>query len=240
MNNEPRMTAYKIIYELMKRKSHTLHASRDRDMYFEYLNNVFVQEAVKDLADAFELIVRRYGEEIYLIPCPGNTFLGFNRTEIRNRICTSNATSVECDLALFIILLLFAEIYDGRGRTVKGHDFITMTQFKNLVSERLKEGISNIPKEDETLYGINYHDMYDRWESLKACEEGQKMTKTTKDGFITSIIRFLKDQNLMEYIEADDQIRPLPKADVFMEQDILDKRNFTRVQSLIQEFERRT
>lgn len=237
MTTDPVRTANKILCELIKRSTHTLYATRDKDLYYTYLNDYEIQNAVDELAADFEVIVRRYGEAIYLIPTTDNTYLGFTRTDLRQKLCTGNSTQTECDLAMFIILLLFAEMYDGKGRTVKGHDFITLSQFKNLIGERLKEGVSNISKEDEAAYGISYRNMYDRWESLKPYEDGQRMTRTTKDGFVIGIIRFLKEQGLMEYVEEDDQIRSTTKADVFMEQDILDKTNFSRIQEIINGFE---
>lgn len=53
--------------------------------------------------------------------------------------------------------------------------------------------------------------------------------KTTKEGFLHHILRFLQAQGLIEYIEQDEMIKTTKKLDHFMDWNLLNKANYQRV-----------
>ena len=54
-------------------------------------------------------------------------------------------------------------------------------------------------------------------------------SKTTKEGFVNTILKFLDDQGLIYYIQNDDMIKTTKKLDAFMDWNILNKNNYDRV-----------
>lgn len=53
--------------------------------------------------------------------------------------------------------------------------------------------------------------------------------KTTKEGFIYSILMFLQKQGLIEYVVQDEMIKTTRKLDNFMDWNLLNQNNYQRV-----------
>ena len=70
------------------------------------------------------------------------------------------------------------------------------------------------------------------YDSLRSDEKGRRQ-KTTKEGFVHNILRFLEDQGLIDYIEQDEMIKTTRKLDNFMDWNLLNKNNFYRVQRIL-------
>ena len=59
--------------------------------------------------------------------------------------------------------------------------------------------------------GIAYSNMLEAFEALRSDDKGSKQ-KTTKEGFLHGIFKFLQEQQLIEYIEADEMITTTKKV----------------------------
>jgi len=70
--------------------------------------------------------------------------------------------------------------------------------------------------------------MTEAYEALRSDDRGTRQ-KTTKEGFIHHILRFLQAQGLIEYIEQDEMIKTTRKLDHFMDWNLLNKANYQRV-----------
>ena len=70
--------------------------------------------------------------------------------------------------------------------------------------------------------------MQERFEALKSGDRTSR-SKTTKEGFLYTILKFLENQSLIVYVEADDMITTSKKLDHFMDWNILNKNNYNRV-----------
>ena len=124
------------------------------------------------------------------------------------------------------------EFYDGQGSSAKTRDYIRVGELLNSVSERLREGADRMDEDEQDSAGIAFTDMLEAYEALKSDDTGRK-TKTTKEGFIHSILSFLEDQGLIEYVVVDEMVLTTKKMDNFMDWNILNENNFDRVLSVL-------
>ena len=87
-------------------------------------------------------------------------------------------------------------------------------------------------EEEQAQNGFAFTAMQQAYEALKSDERGRRQ-KTTKEGFMYSILRFLQSQGLIDYIEQDEMIKTTRKLDNFMDWNLLNKNNFCRVQRVL-------
>lgn len=219
-----------IFYHLLR--FHELRESADSRLYRAYFENESVQELTKSQAEVAQCKVERYGDVIYLIPDVSNTFLGFSKHQLKEKLCRSGATDKDYYLAQFVILTIMIEFYDGQGSSSKTRDYLKVGELMNSVSDRLREGADKYDEEEQQDVGIAFSDMIEAYESLKSDDSGRK-TKTTKEGFIHGILVFLEKQGLVDYVEQDEMINTTKKMDNFMDWNILNEKNYDRVLSIM-------
>ena len=196
-------TGQEIFYYLLKR--HELREESEPRLYRAYFESEDVQHLVKSQGEVADCMVERYGNVIYLIPNQGNYFLGFSKSELKDRLCKSNS---------------------------KTRDYLRVGDLMNSVSERLKEGAERLSEEEQDEEGIAFSDMREAYEALKLDESGKKQ-KTTKEGFIHHILLFLEKQGLIEYVVSDEMILTTKKFDNFMDWNILNDKNYDRISKVL-------
>ena len=74
--------------------------------------------------------------------------------------------------------------------------------------------------------------MLEAYSALRSSEKLNRQ-KTTKEGFLYNIFKFLEEQGLVQYIEREETVWPTEKLDVFMDFNILNQENFRRVLSVM-------
>lgn len=211
------------------------HELREEDvpqLYKSYTESEAVQNLVKSQGEISDCSIERYGDVIYLIPDTGNRFLGYSKAQLKKELCRSNATEKDYYLVQFAILILLLEFYDGQGSSSKTRDYIRVGELQNSISTHLKEGAERFDENEQELYGVAYSRMLQAYESLRSSDRGSRQ-KTTKEGFLFHILRFLQEQGLIEYIEQDEMIKTTRKLDHFMDWNLLNKNNYQRVLSVL-------
>ena len=219
-------TSQEIFYYLLKH--HALVEEQEQRLYRAYFEHEEIQNLVKLQGEASDSKIERYGNTIYLIPNEDNYYLGYSKTQLKEKLCKSNATDKDYYLVQFAILTLLIEFYDGQGSSSKTRDYIRVGELQNSISDRLKEGVDLISEEEEERVGIAFSDMLQAYEALKSDEQGRK-TKTTKEGFLHNILLFLEKQGLIEYIVQDEMVLTTKKMDHFMDFNLLNEKNYDRV-----------
>ncbi len=227
-------SSQEIFYYLLKYKE--LREDTEQVLYRQYVENENIQILVKYQGDAAESDIERYGDTVYLIPREGNPYLGYTKTQLKSILCRSGATDRDYYLSQFVILTLLMEFYDGQGVSSKTRDFIRLGDLQNRISERLREGAEEYDEEGEEREGIAFSDMLEAYESLRSDESGKK-PKTTKEGLLHNIALFLQKQGLVEYMEKDEQIVTTKKLDQFMDYNVLNENNYSRVEKLLRELD---
>ena len=215
----------KIFYYLLQNKE--LKEEAERELYCAYTEHETVMELVKKQGQAAECDIERYGNTIYLIPKEENQYLGFTKAQLKGLLCKSGATDKDYYLSQFVVLTLLVEFYHGQSSSSKVRDFMKVGDLINCVAERLKEGMEQ-SEEEEMENGIAYHSMSEAFEALRSTDTTSRM-KTTKEGFLYTILTFLQRQGLIDYIEEDEMIKTTKKLDHFMDWNLLNQNNFHRV-----------
>ncbi|MEG2354002.1 MAG: DUF6063 family protein [Clostridium sp.] len=212
----------KIFYYLLKKG--TLD-EKEEELYKAYSDKESITYLVKELAVASECEVNKYGGVVYIMPRDENYFLGYSKGALKKELCKSGALDKDYYLSQFIILTLLVSFYGAQGLSSHCREYIRVGEFLNIISKKLEEGIS---KESEENAGINYKDLLERYEALKSPEK-KSIAKTTKEGFLTTILKFLEEQGLIAYIQVDEIIKTTGKLNSFMDWNLLNKNNYHRV-----------
>lgn len=235
-NAEQIAEAMKIYYYLLQHSEMSI--DDDKDLYKSYSENEEVMNLVKIYGSESECSIERYNGVIYLIPGENNEFLGFSKSDLKRKLCRSDANDKDYYLLQFIILTLLTAFYNSNGRSSKSRSFIKLGEFLNLVSERLKaaEAYGNIDN-IENRSGLAVSNIIEKWDALRG-SDAKTTARTTKEGFMNGIIRFLEEQGLIDYIEADDMIKPTSKLDNFMDWRILNKTHYENVLAAFEEVEK--
>ncbi|MEE1236521.1 MAG: DUF6063 family protein [Turicibacter sp.] len=221
-----------IFYHLLCNSS--LVEKDEPELYRAYVEDEDVMNLVKSQGETADCVIERYGTVIYIMPNMGNEFLGFTKNELKKSLCKANATDKDYYLSQFVILTLLVEFYDGQGQSAKGRDFIRVGELQNIIADRLKEGATYYEEEVQQQVGIAYSNMLEAFEALRSDDKGSKQ-KTTKEGFLHGIFKFLQEQQLIEYIEADEMITTTKKLDQLMDFNLLNQNNFNRVLHVLKE-----
>lgn len=221
-----------IFYYLLK--NHELREQDDQRLYRAYTEEEQIQNLVKSQAEEALSTIERYGDMIYLIPKEENVFLGFSKAELKKRLCKSTGTDKDFYLSQFVILTLLVEFYDGQGSSSKSREYIRVGELQNCISERLKEGVTNMTEEEEEQKGIAFRNMLEAYEALRSDDKGTRQ-RTTKEGFLHTIFVFLEDQGLIDYVEEDEMIKTTGKLDNLMDWNLLNQNNYQRVRKVLGE-----
>ncbi len=219
-------TSQEIFYYLLE--NHELREDEEALLYKAYTEQEVIQNLVKSQGEIADSSIERYGNVIYLIPHEENNFLGFSKVQLKSVLCKSTGTDKDYYLSQFVILTLLVEFFDGQGSSSKAREYIRVGELQNCISQRLKEGVSNMAEEEEESHGIAFSNMLEAYEALRSDEKGSR-AKTTKEGFLHHILIFLQKQKLIEYVEQDEMIKTTKKLDNFMDWNLLNQNNYKRV-----------
>lgn len=225
--------ASKIFYYLMQHGE--LTGDRERELYKTYSENEEIMNLVKLQGEECGCTIQKYSGVIYLIPDEENGFLGYSKADLKRELCRSNANDKDYYLSQFVILILLSEIYVSSGKSSKSRTFIKYGEVLNIVTDRLNRAAKNENIEEvEKRSGIAFTNIYERWEALKSSDK-TTTSRTTKEGFVVTILNFLESQGLINFIKDDDMIIPTPKLDNFMDWNILNKNNYERILDAFEE-----
>ena len=75
--------------------------------------------------------------------------------------------------------------------------------------------------------------MLEAYEALRSDDKGSR-AKTTKEGFLYSILTFLEKQGLIEYVEEDEMVKTSKKLDNLMDWNLLNQNNYQRVRKVLE------
>lgn len=221
-----------IFYYLLEH--HELQEEEEQALYRAYAEQETVQNLVKSQGGIAMCNIERYGNVVYLIPKEENHFLGFSKAQLKAILCKSGGTDKDYYLSQFVILTLLVEFFDGQGSSSKSREYMRVGELQNCISQRLKEGVQNVPKEEEEQAGIAFSNMMEAYEALRSDEKSTR-ARTTKEGFLYHILMFLQKQGLIEYVEQDEMIKTTRKLDSFMDWNLLNQNNYQRILKVLGE-----
>lgn len=223
-------TSQEIFYFLLEH--HEIREETEPLLYQSYAEQEQIQNLVKSQGEIASCSIERYGNVIYLIPKEENNFLGFSKAQLKAALCKSGGTDRDYYLSQFAILTLLVEFYDGQGSSSKARNFMRVGELQNSIAGYLKEGAENSGEDTEEENGLAFTDMYEAYEALRSDERGSR-AKTTKEGFLHHILKFLEKQGLIEYVEEDEMIQTTKKLDSFMDWNLLNQNHYARIRKVL-------
>lgn len=221
-----------LFYYLLK--NHELRERDEQTLYRAYTEEEQVQNLVRSQAEEAECTVERYGDTIYLIPKEENVFLGYSKADLKKRLCKSTGTDKDFYLSQFVILILLVEFYDGQGSSSKSREYIRVGELQNCISDRLREGVEHTTAEEEEQKGIAFRNILEAYEALRSDDKGTRQ-RTTKEGFLHTILVFLEEQGLIDYVVEDEMVKTTKKLDNLMDWNLLNQNNYQRVRKVLGE-----
>ena len=221
-----------LFYYLLK--NHELREQDEQVLYRAYTEDEQVQNLVRSQAEEAECTVERYGDTIYLIPKEENVFLGYSKADLKKRLCKSTGTDKDFYLSQFVILILLVEFYDGQGSSSKSREYIRVGELQNCISDRLREGVEHTSEEEEEQKGIAFRNILEAYEALRSDDKGTRQ-RTTKEGFLHTILIFLEEQGLIDYVVEDEMVKTTKKLDNLMDWNLLNQNNYQRVRKVLGE-----
>lgn len=228
-----------IFYYLIEHRE--LHEEAEIDLYKAYTENENIMNLVKSQGEIASCSIERYGSVIYLIPNQENDYLGFSKKQLKQALCKSGGTEKDYYLSQFVIITLLVEFYNGQGSSSKARNYMRVGELMNCISRRLEEGAfkhkeSEENDQTEESDGLAYSSMFEAFEALRSEERGSR-AKSTKEGFLFGILKFMQSQGLVQFIEADEMIYTTNKLDHFMDFNLLNKNNYHRVLKVLEVIE---
>ncbi len=224
------------IFAALLEKQEIRERSSMKALFDTYMTSESVQELVKSQCEAVGCTAICYVDVIYLIPNQDNRWLRYSKADLKRRLCHSDASEIDYYLAQFAILCLLLEFYDEQGSEHKMREYIRSGDLLNSIGNRLEEGRSKYSEEEQEAYGIVFTRMCQRYESMKAGTLTSK-SRATKTGFLSAILSFFEEQGLVALSDGGDFIRTTDKLDHFMDWNLLNTANFSRVLAVVKEAE---
>ena len=219
-----------IFYYLLEHKQ--LNDRDDGRLYKGFVENELVRGLTKSQAEIAKVIIAQYNRTIYIIPQEDNNFLGYTKQELKRELCKGGAFDKDYNLAQFVIIVFLMEFYDGQGQSSKIREYIKIGELQNKIEEYLQSGARQYDEEQQNANGLMFSRMLEAYSALRSSEKLNRQ-KTTKEGFLYNIFKFLEEQGLVQYIEREETVWPTEKLDVFMDFNILNQENFRRVLSVM-------
>lgn len=227
LNFEDMSIATEVFMYMLENK--TLTSDDNRFLFDEY-NKENIQTIMDAFAKKANVKIKLINNTIYLLPNEDNKFLGFNKTELKNTMLGSNNSEQEYYLANFIILVLLTSFYNSTSGLKKSRNYIRYNDFENMINTKLTEASNHLEKDtliEET--GLAFENIVSKWFSLKGSDT-KVPSKTTRRGFVLTVLKFLGNQDLITYISKEEKIMTTTKLDDLVDVLILNKANFKSIE----------
>ena len=98
----------------------------------------------------------------------------------------------------------------------------------------MRECVEHTMAEEEEQKGIAFRNILEAYEALRSDDKGTRQ-RTTKEGFLHTILVFLEEQGLIDYVVEDEMVKTTKKLDNLMDWNLLNQNNYQRVRKVLGE-----
>jgi len=200
------------------------------------LFNVYSEQNIKEILDGMaqqsDIYIRQIVDSIYLIPNVDNEFLGYKRSELKTAILgrQSEFRLEDYYLAIYVIILILAEFYGGKGATQKIRDSIELNLIENIVSQRLepltKKDVTELERETKLAISV----IANLWFSAGNDDDYAKIR--TRKWYIKKVCEFLKKERLVNILD-DINVVPTKKLDRLVMNHLLDVERLVEINTIL-------
>ena len=220
-SDEAVRSSQEIVAHLLRRRS--LDRESDARLYEAFFAKG-VEDLVRMQGEALGAQIAQLEGVVYLLPNDGNTFLGFSRSELKNRLTRGGRRDraerdAEYSLALFAILVLLSQFYGGQDATGRKRDYLPFGEYQNAVADGLAAGAS--ASGGAASGWLSYPELLGAWNALISSGEISGK-RNTKEGMLRVVLAFLKQQGLA-LLAGDENVYVQPKLDHVMKWTFLNR-----------------
>ena len=208
--------------------------SSHKDLFISYISEVKIEEILSTMTEELDAEVLRVNNTLYLIPSSENELLGFRHRDTREWFGTA-ARQADAFLAYYITALILNLFFGGKNRDPKQREFISLVHVVEEMDKRVSEALKNREKTEEMdrQYSMNFEVCAQVWDIKKGHEEGSR--RTTKMGFLLSVVRLLQQEGLLRISENEKEVRTTEKLDDLMLHYYLREDRVSEIQKIFQE-----
>ena len=206
----------------------------NKDLFMSYISEVKIEEILSTMTEELDAEVLRVNNTLYLIPSPENELLGFRHRDTREWFGT-NARQSDAFLAYYITAVILNLFYGGKNRDPKQREFLSLVHVIEELDNRVSEALKNKEKtgEMDQKYSMNFQNCAQVWDIKKGHEEGSR--RTTKMGFLLSVVKLLQQEGLLRISEDEKEIRTTEKLDDLMLHYYLHEDRVIEIQKILKE-----
>jgi predicted transcriptional regulator len=208
--------------------------SSHKDLFISYISEVKIEEILSTMTEELDAEVLRVNNTLYLVPSSENELLGFRHRDTREWFGTA-ARQADAFLAYYITALILNLFFGGKNRDPKQREFISLVHVVEEMDKRVSEALKNREKTEEMdrQYSMNFEVCAQVWDIKKGHEEGSR--RTTKMGFLLSVVRLLQQEGLLRISENEKEVRTTEKLDDLMLHYYLREDRVSEIQKIFQE-----
>lgn len=189
--------------------------TKNTELYNFYLDMDTYEILIK-IAETSNVFIKKIDHTIYLLPNIDNDLFGFSDKEIKESLY-SGTTKEDLYLFQYIVIIILGKFYSSTGDNPKLLTHISISDLINHITSSL----SIVNKEEcvedlETAYDINIKRLFTKWDGLLTQDDLTKASLKTKRGVLQRTIRFLENENLLNYYENEDIIKTTKRCDDIM------------------------
>ncbi|MCF8011935.1 MAG: DUF6063 family protein [Clostridiales bacterium] len=202
--------------------------SSKEELFRHYITRGEIRSIIETFAVKTDSTVIRTADYLYLVPLSGQSPFYIKNQVIKRDYLGSQAKNTDLYMMYFCIIVLFGEFYDSYETQEPTRDFLPLEQWM----EKIRERVSTLKEHgEETLDQAvqetewNWKAVIDYWESLDDLKENAKRQDTrqqTRLGFLKRVIRFLKDQKLIDE-QGSGELVLTQKAKVIVQRYFMDR-----------------
>ena len=206
----------------------------NKDLFMSYISEVKIEEILSTMTEELDAEVLRVNNTLYLIPSPENELLGFRHRDTREWF-GANARQSDAFLAYYITAVILNLFYGGKNRDPKQREFLSLVHVIEELDNRVSEALKNKEKtgEMDQKYSMNFQNCAQVWDIKKGHEEGSR--RTTKMGFLLSVVKLLQQEGLLRISEDEKEIRTTEKLDDLMLHYYLHEDRVIEIQKILKE-----
>lgn len=226
--------AHRILSKLLK--TGELKENEYKELYLQYINEANVRNILDLAAKEWNVTIMVRNSTIYLIPGRDNDILGFNINNCKDKHLLGE-TLEERYLSYLIMTIIFSEFTNE----ISPSEYIEIIEIINLVDESFERAIN---KEDinelEVKKAFNITSSYNLWKSKDKWDDNddkkhKAVSAKYQIGVVRRIIRFLKNERLINVIDIEDKIVPTQRFIDLMEGYFLNEDRKAEIEKLLME-----
>ncbi len=213
----------KVLKQLILRGS--INDRDDREL-FEYASKEEVWDELETFSQEWDFYIVKAPHNLYLVPTQENTLFNLKLREVRENV-SSDARNIDAYLQCYIVMVVLHMFFGSKNNTAQSATSLCIKDIVAELDERFKN--NNEATAIEENFHINFRRISDIWNSKTVANSGRKDSKMET---VRTACRFLRNQQLLEFYDDYEEVRPLDRLVTVMCQYYLNDMRISEINAL--------